>query len=95
MLAQLSMAAWQSWSHNDCRPIALRPCLSTGLPNNLFFYCKIFTILCVSLYNRAEVLSNTYYFISHIVFFYSKKNLKDEIMVGGSTDKQKRAGEWL
>jgi hypothetical protein len=37
-------AAWLSWSHVQCggRPVALRPCLSAGLPlsNNWIERCK-------------------------------------------------------
>ena len=48
------MAAWQSWSPSDCRPIALRPYLSIGLPILLIFVylCSIFLYYIIIPYIR-------------------------------------------
>lgn len=72
------MAAWQSWSPSDCRPIALRPYLSIGLPILLIFVylCSIFLYYIIIPYIRQRISGLWYVSPGPRSCFNTKKNGK-------------------
>lgn len=79
------MVAWQSWSPSDCRPIALRPYFSIGLPIILFlsilvYFCIFLCHYIIFPYIR-QVFPKRLSFYSIPIFNYRLPN----ILPAGST----------